>query len=127
MLHHLEDGERCEADDGYVGEAPQRIKCPKSFTNVRETEYMQQRVRNRQESINNRLKFWGILQNAGGRGFRHHLSAHGAVVRAVLVIVQISINQGQPLFETGYKDPPFEAADPINPPRNTGYQRNYDV
>jgi hypothetical protein len=26
----LEEGERVEADDGYVGEAPRHVKCPKS-------------------------------------------------------------------------------------------------
>ena len=29
IMHHLEDGERVEADDGYLGEAPKYVKCPK--------------------------------------------------------------------------------------------------
>lgn len=42
LIYNLGDGERCEADDGYIGEAPRHIKCPKSFTNPAETEFMQQ-------------------------------------------------------------------------------------
>ena len=29
LLNFLENGERVEADDGYIGEAPKYIKCPK--------------------------------------------------------------------------------------------------
>ena len=37
----LEPGERVEADDGYVGEAPLRVKCPKSMTESVEKEIWQ--------------------------------------------------------------------------------------
>lgn len=118
-MAHLGRGERVEADDGYIGEAPRHIKCPKSFTNKQITEFMQQRVRNRQETLNNRLKMWGILSQM----FRHNLVLHGSVVRAVLVIVQLAINLGEPLFHCGYKDPPYEANNNQNIRRNTGWQR----
>lgn len=114
---HLEEGERVEADDGYIGESPQCVKCPKSFTNPEETLYMQQRVRNRQESVNNRFKFWNVLAVI----FRHEIHHHGYCIRAVAVITQIAINNGAILFQTGYKDPPFVASGTI--PLNTGYQR----
>ena len=55
LISHLKNGERVEADDGYVGEAPEFVKCPASFTNPKETLYMQQRVRNRQETVNKRM------------------------------------------------------------------------
>ena len=29
LISFLDEGERVEADDGYVGEAPMYIKCPK--------------------------------------------------------------------------------------------------
>ena len=99
-MSHLEPNERVEADDGYVGEAPQHVKCPKSFTNKPETEAMQQRVRNRQETVNNRFKFWGILRQV----YRHDIPKHGYVFRAIAVITQISINNGEKLFQCGYKD-----------------------
>lgn len=67
---------------------------------------MQQRVRNRQETINNRCKFWGVLSQM----FRHteFLGHHGDVVRSILVLTQIAINQGEALFPCGYKDPPYD-------------------
>ena len=37
LKSHIEYGERVEADDGYLGEAPEFIKCPASFTNPKET------------------------------------------------------------------------------------------
>lgn len=109
ILTHLGDAERVEADDGYIGEAPRYIKCPKSFTNPEETLFMQSRVRSRQETINKRLKDWGILREM----FRHKekIPNHGSVVRAILVLEQIAINQGETLFATGYKDPPYNTDD----------------
>ena len=52
LMTELDDSERVEADDGYIREAPQGVKCPKSFANPEETLFMQQRARNRQETIN---------------------------------------------------------------------------
>lgn len=58
----LDLGERIEADDGYIGDAPDKVKCPKSITNPEENEVMQKRVRSRQETINKRVKQWEILK-----------------------------------------------------------------
>ncbi len=41
----LEESKRVEADDGYIGEAPERVKCPGSFVNPQENEKMQSRIR----------------------------------------------------------------------------------
>jgi hypothetical protein len=43
LLHHLGENERVEADDGYIGEAPRYVKCPKSFVNLEETKFMRRR------------------------------------------------------------------------------------
>ena len=102
-MSELGNGERCEADDGYIGEHPQHIKCPKGFCNAEETLSMQQRVRNRQETANKRFKDFEVLQKI----FRHDIGLHGDVFRAVAIITQIKINNGQKLFQCGYKDPPF--------------------
>ena len=101
----LAPNERVEADDGYLGEHPRHVKCPKGFANPQETLYMQQRVRNRQETIKTRFKFWGVLKQVW-----HHkteIPRHGDVFRSIAVISQLSINEGEVLFECGYKDPPF--------------------
>ena len=104
LLSHLQDaGERAEADDGYIGEAPGFIKCPKSFTNPEETEAMQARVRMRQETVNERFKNFGILKQV----FRHEVANHGEAFRACACLTQISIMNGEPLFSVGYRDPPF--------------------
>ena len=99
----LKKFERVEADDGYIGEAPMYIKCPKSFSNPEITEYMQQRVRNRQETINRRFKNWGVLKQV----YRHDLDDHCDVFYAIAVITQLSIRNGEPLFSCGYRDPPY--------------------
>lgn len=113
LISHLAPKERVEADDGYLGEHPRYVKCPKGFANPPETEYMQQRVRNRQETINRRLKSWGILKQV----FRHcdRIADHGEVVRAIAVISQLSINNGEKLFECGYRDPPYNVDVDVDP------------
>ena len=103
LISHLGDAERVEADDGYIGEAPKHVKCPKSFTNKAEMEFMQQRVRNRKETTNNRFKTFGILRQI----YRHHIPSHGEVFRAVAVMKQLSINDGEKRFVRGYRDGPF--------------------
>ena len=106
-MSHLEEGERVEADDGYIGEAPRCIKCPKSFLNLEETLFLQQRVRNQQETVNKRKKNWGVLKQV----YRHRFTGHGDLFSAIVVITQITIENGEPLFQCGYRDPPYEGSD----------------
>jgi hypothetical protein len=104
LMSHLAPNERVEADDGYVGEHPHHVKCPKGIGNLPETEYMQQRARNRQETVNKRFKVWGALKQV----WRHAIELHGEVFRAIAVITQLTINSGERLFEVGYRDPPWD-------------------
>jgi hypothetical protein len=104
LVSNLEPNERVEADDGYLGEHPQHVKCPAGIGNLKITEYMQQRVRNRQETINERFKNFEILKQV----FRHDIILHGDVFRAIAVILQLTINAGEILFECGYRDPPWD-------------------
>ena len=103
LKSHLGVNERVEADDGYVGEAPLAVKCPRSFVNSQETEYMQARVRSRQETVNKRFKDWGALRQV----YRHEIPDHGKIFNAVAVITQLAISNGEKLFECGYRDPPW--------------------
>jgi hypothetical protein len=107
LLSHLEPAERVEADDGYIGEHPLHIKCPAGFANPESTLFMQQRARNRQETVNKRFKDWGLLKQV----YRHEISSHGLAFRAIAVITQLAINGGEALFECGYRDPPYENND----------------
>ncbi len=96
----LDRDERVEADDGYIGNAPYKVKCPTSLTNPDETQAMQSIVRMRQETINMRLKQWEILKQV----YRHDITKHGYVLRAVAVVVQVANENGEPLFQVDYND-----------------------
>jgi hypothetical protein len=61
LMSNLDPGERVEADDGYVGEAPRHVKCPMSFANPLKNRRMQAIVRSRHETIKKRFKQWGCL------------------------------------------------------------------
>ena len=56
LASHLDEFERVEADDGYIGEAPLRVKCPACVTIPEERKQMMKRVRARQETINRKFK-----------------------------------------------------------------------
>ena len=102
-MSHLNDNERVEADDGYIGEAADHVKCPKSFVNPEETKLMQQRCRNQQETVNKRFKHFRILKET----YRHKIEDHGKVFRVVPVIFQMGFNNGKVLLQCGYRDPPY--------------------
>ena len=100
LAEELDEDERVEADDGYIGEAPHKVKCPGGVSNQKEKEHMQACTRMRQETINMRIKQWEICKQT----YRHDITQHGYVFRAVAVIVQIAIENGEPLFEVDYSD-----------------------
>jgi hypothetical protein len=50
--------------------------------------------------LNGRLKKWGILSQV----YRHNIMRHGNVFRACAVMTQLTIENGEPLFEAEYKD-----------------------
>ena len=78
--------------------------------NPEETEFMQQRVRNRQETVNKRMKNWGALKQV----WCHRFTSHGSVFRAIAVITQMRIENGEPLFQCGYRNPPYNLEDQDN-------------
>ena len=101
LISELEEGERVEADDGYIGDAPQYVKCPKSISNRSDCELMQSLVRRRQEHVNKRFKQWGILKQL----YRHDITKHGFVFMAIVAITELAIENGEPLMEVEYEDP----------------------
>ena len=98
LAHWLDEFERVEADDGYIGEAPQKVNCPGCPSNPIEKEPMQKRVQGRHESLNGRFKNWEILKSM----YRHDLLEHEKVFMAIAVITQIGIDAGEALFEVDY-------------------------
>ena len=62
LISHMEEGEKAEGDDGYIGE-PTKTLTPKINTlNQSDAKYWQY-TRNRQETVNKRFKDWKCLTN----------------------------------------------------------------
>jgi len=101
LIKELDFGERVEADDGYVGESPYVTKVPSVVLtrSSEEADAMQKRVQGRHETVNGRLKSFHILDQV----YRHDPTQPGYVFRAVAVLVQLSIKNGDPLFSVNYK------------------------
>lgn len=92
----LDHGERVEADDGYIGDEPEFCKTPGGFSSRSDKQnQFRMRLRSRHETVNARLKNFGILQQT----YRHDVIAHASVFRACAVLVQLSIESGEPLFQ----------------------------
>jgi hypothetical protein len=87
LVHFLEAGERCETDDGYQGSAPMYAKCPALIEANSNKAEMQQRVRNRQETLNKRFKNWAILSTP----YHHQLLEHQTVFGAIVVLTPLSL------------------------------------
>ncbi len=100
LAHWLDEHERVEADNGYIGEAPQKVKCLGCMLNPTKNQAMQNWVRSRHKSLNGQLKNWAILTSL----YHHGLMEHGNVFGVNAVITQISINVGEKLFEVDYSD-----------------------
>ena len=92
-------GERVEADNSYVG-CLDKIKCLNNDCNPAENRVMQGIAKSRHETLNVWLKAWGILGNV----YRHDIREHGTVFYACAVITQLSVANGEPLFEVEYGD-----------------------
>ncbi len=71
LRHFLDPGERVEADKGYAGH-PDKIKCLANPANPPENREMQGRVRAHRETLNARLKTWGILSQVYCHDILHH-------------------------------------------------------
>lgn len=98
MKTELDKGEHVEADDGYRGE-PGCVNWAKGpFIYTKFQTRMKQRLRSRQETVNRRFKQFNALKHV----FRHKVTKHSSVFRAVAVITQVNIESGNKLFEVEY-------------------------
>ena len=57
-------------------------------------------VRSRHEMLNVRFKFWELLKQP----FRHNIVEHGEVLRAIAVVIQLGIDEGDKLLSADYSD-----------------------
>ena len=97
----LDEGERVEADDGYVGEDPTTVKVPGSVVHDQDPQMLRVRgrVRRRHEGVNKLIKQFKVV----GKGtiFRHDLSFHQDCFTACTVPTQLQIENGHPLYDIG--------------------------
>ena len=84
--------ERAIADRGYRGE-PATISLPDEGSDDWQGEMAAARARH--ETCNRRFKSWMVLQVR----FRQQIDFHKTCFTAVVVITQLQIQSGQPLFE----------------------------
>ena len=92
----LDHGEMVEADRGYRGE-PTKIRIPIDYV-TEEQKRMKSKVRARHETVNRPFKQYKAL----GTRFRHDISLHKTVFEAVVVVTQLEINIGLPLFHVNF-------------------------
>ena len=96
----LDEHERCECDDGYIGECPLKCKCPQGVTRRAARDRIHQYQHNRQEHINERFKTWGCMREK----FRHSISKHRTCFNCVALLTQLAIEHGEELFHVIYND-----------------------
>jgi hypothetical protein len=98
LKNELGDGEKIEADLGYRGE-PGCVSVPDCSAFLNPVGGRQKALaRSCHETLNKRLKQWHCLHDT----FCHDLVKHGSVFRAVAVITQVAIENGEPLFSVDY-------------------------
>ena len=88
-------GEKVGADNGYKGD--DKVLTPNDSINDVHKKAMSN-ARARHETINRRLKTWGILKQV----FRSKLAKHHIAFRSVLVLEEIAIENGHPPFQVAH-------------------------
>lgn len=89
----LEAEEKAIADLGYRGE-PDTIDLPED--GPIETHRPKAVARLRHETCNRRFKQWACMNVR----FRHSMVHHGECMKAIAVLTQLAIENGEPLFNT---------------------------
>ena len=96
LIHMLLPGKMVEADEGCRGER-RRVRTTKHYASWADY-YAKKAARARHETCNKRLKQWKILKQV----HRHDRDKHASVFAAVAVCTQISLENGEPLYEVTY-------------------------
>ena len=99
LITFLQPGERVETDKGYRGENPAHTRIP-DLNDTDEVAAMRSRVGLRHETINKRFKQFNCLKNV----WKHDLRFHSASFRAVAVVTQLLLDDGEVVFEVHYDD-----------------------
>ena len=89
----IPEGKMVIADRGYRGEANNELCTPNTFDEAK-VKLFKRRARARHESVNKKIKDFDILEHR----FRHSVTKHQRVFEAVVVIVQMDMDNGLQLF-----------------------------
>lgn len=96
LKHLLWPGEMVEADAGYRGEP--HHACTPAMAVSQSDARAKARARARHETVNKHFKQWGCLQQT----YWHEINNHCNVFAAVALCTQLSLENGEPLFEVRY-------------------------
>lgn len=97
LIDMLRPNEMVEADKGYRGQ-PDKIRTPEDFHSQEERD-LKRRASSRHETVNRRFKQFSILK----KQYRHDLRDHQKNFRAVVVLTQLSIKNGEVLFAVDFE------------------------
>ena len=104
LKDNLEEGERVEAYNGYKGDDPDFAKSKSGIFHPQSASSIRNTVCARHETVNKRFKQFGVLSAV----IRHDMTKHSTVFYAVVLLTQLAIEDGEPLFQVeGYDDSDF--------------------
>lgn len=96
LASKLKAGQLAIGDEGYVGE-PDKVATRNSLASA-DVKEIKNRSKARQETINSRLKGFGVLNQSFRCTGAGRLPKHKSVFEACLVIVQYELDNGSKLF-----------------------------
>ena len=97
LVYALDAGEMYLADGGYL-DGNNWSDTPNGLNNLEQ--YQKSLARARHETVNARFKMWGALRQQ----YRHKKESHWAVLNAIANITQLTIRNGEPLFQVHYDE-----------------------
>jgi hypothetical protein len=97
LVDALDDGE-CYLADSRYRDGKQFSVTPSGMHSF--SDRQQSAVRSRHETLNKHYKDWGALRWL----YRHSPVSHSKVMHAIVNIVQVTILNGEPLFQVEYQD-----------------------
>jgi hypothetical protein len=95
LKDYLDPMERVEADDGYAAGDPEFVKTRSGVFHPEGGRDVRNCVRARHETVNKRMKQFGVLSST----FHHNPCKHNLVFEAVAMLTQTAIELGEPLFK----------------------------
>jgi hypothetical protein len=97
LIYALDPGEMYVADGGYF-DGNNWSDTPNGLNDIEQQQKSLARARH--ETANARFKMWSVLQER----YRHNKESHGDVFNAIANITQLSIQNGEPLFQINYNE-----------------------